>query len=72
MSMRARHAVAVAALAATAAVTQAQAPRTVQDGVYTAAQATRGGTVYGQQCASCHGATLQGASGPPLPGSTAS
>jgi len=68
MSMRTRHAVAVAALAATTAVTQAQAPRTVQDGVYTAAQASRGGAVYGQQCASCHGATLQGASAPPLQG----
>jgi cytochrome c553 len=30
---------------------------------------TRGGTVYKQQCVSCHGDTLEGRSGPPLTGS---
>jgi mono/diheme cytochrome c family protein len=60
--------VAVAALAATTAIAQAQVPRTVQDGVYSSAQAARGVTVYSAQCASCHGASLQGASGPPLQG----
>lgn len=60
--------VAIAAVAAATAIGRAQATRTVRDGVYTAAQATRGAAVYTQQCAACHGATLQGASGPPLQG----
>ncbi len=34
--------------------------RTVWDGVYTDEQATRGETLYGEQCVKCHGATLQG------------
>lgn len=39
------------------ALAAAQAPpRSVQDGVYTAAQATRGGTLYEDKCALCHGA----------------
>ena len=33
-----------------------------------AQDATSGGTLYKQQCASCHGATLEGRSGPPLAG----
>ena len=36
----------------------AQATRTVRDGVYSDAQAARGATLYGQQCASCHGDKL--------------
>ena len=47
---------------------RAQAPRTVKDGVFTEAQASRGQLVYTQRCAACHGATLIGASGPPLTG----
>jgi mono/diheme cytochrome c family protein len=46
----------------------AQAPRTVQDGVFTEAQAARGGAIYGETCASCHGEALRGAQGPPLVG----
>ena len=34
--------------------------KTTQDGVYTAAQARRGGMVYARACASCHGADLAG------------
>jgi mono/diheme cytochrome c family protein len=34
--------------------------RTVWDGVYTDEQATRGEALYGEHCARCHGATLQG------------
>lgn len=68
MKNRANHLIALAALVTSAAITHAQGPKTVQDGVYTAAQATRGIALYGQQCATCHGATLQGASGPPLQG----
>jgi alcohol dehydrogenase (cytochrome c) len=37
-------------------------------GHYTRAQATRGQLVYIQNCLSCHGARLQGVSGPPLQG----
>ena len=46
----------------------AQASRTVADGIFTDAQATRGQAIYAQRCASCHGPALQGAQGPPLVG----
>lgn len=68
MRNRAHRLLGLAALVATTAITHAQTPRTVQDGVYTAAQAARGVALYGQQCASCHGASLQGVSAPPLQG----
>src|SRR5688572_2329219 len=51
-----------------AVVGRAQAPRTVQDGVYTDAQAARGQALFTKECAGCHGAELQGAQGPPLKG----
>ena len=49
---------------------QAPAPptRTVQDGVFSDAQATRGQALYGQRCAGCHGPALAGASAPALTG----
>jgi mono/diheme cytochrome c family protein len=47
-------------------VASAQASRTVQDGVFSDAQAARGQSIYGQQCASCHGKALEGAQAPPL------
>jgi quinoprotein glucose dehydrogenase len=59
--------VAVLVTAASVAI-QAQGGRAVQDGVFTDAQAGRGQTLYGQRCASCHGAALNGAQGPPLSG----
>ena len=59
---------AVTVLLVTARSIDAQAPRTVQDGVFTDAQATRGGTLYTQRCAGCHGAALAGAQAPPLEG----
>lgn len=37
-----------------------QAPASVWDGAYTAAQAKRGETLYKQQCAACHGDALEG------------
>ena len=37
-------------------------------GYFSAAQAASGATVYAGKCASCHGATLQGQSGPSLTG----
>nr|WP_298721087.1 PQQ-binding-like beta-propeller repeat protein [uncultured Steroidobacter sp.] len=40
------------------------------DGAYTRAQVSRGNTVYTQSCVVCHGANLQGESGPPLTGDT--
>jgi len=53
-------------------VLQAQAPaetHSVWDGVYTEEQAKRGETVYGKECASCHGEALTGGeSAPPLTG----
>ena len=53
-----------------AALMQAQTPaaRTVQDGIFTDAQAARGQTLYGQRCAGCHGPALAGAQAPPLAG----
>jgi S-disulfanyl-L-cysteine oxidoreductase SoxD len=53
-------------LAALAMLVDAQGASTVKDGVFTDAQALRGQTLYGQQCASCHGNALEGAQGPPL------
>ena len=44
----------------------AQTSRTVRDGVFTDAQATRGEGIYRQQCANCHGDKLEGSQGPPL------
>ncbi|MYD69440.1 MAG: cytochrome c [Acidobacteria bacterium] len=61
--------VAIALLALTGVLvgdaTQAQ---TVTEGVYTVDQATRGGQVYQDQCATCHGDALEGTVGPPLAG----
>ena len=42
--------------------------RTVQDGVFSDAQATRGQALYAQRCAGCHGPALAGASAPALTG----
>jgi mono/diheme cytochrome c family protein len=44
-------------------------PRTVQDGVFSDAQATRGQALYAQRCAGCHGPALEGAQAPALTGS---
>jgi quinoprotein glucose dehydrogenase len=50
--------VCVASLAA--AGLGAQAPASVNGGVYTAEQAKRGAMLYAENCAACHGDTLQG------------
>jgi len=42
--------------------------RSVTDGVYSAGQAARGQQVYQAQCVECHGAAMEGTSGPPLAG----
>ncbi len=52
-----------------APVASAQAARTLQDGVFTDAQAGRGQALYAQRCAGCHGPDLAGgAQAPPLEG----
>ena len=48
-------------LAVSGAAVNGQETKSVWDGVYTAEQAKRGEALYGQHCASCHGATLLGA-----------
>ena len=54
----------VLGLALVSAVVSAQG-RTVWDGVYTAAQATRGAKVYADNCSSCHGGDMKGGGGVP-------
>lgn len=52
-----------------AVVALAQTSRSVWDGVYTADQAKRGAALYSNECASCHGLTLNGGEmAPPLAG----
>lgn len=58
----------VCAASRTAVLVQAQAARTVRDGVFSDAQAARGQALYQKQCASCHGDKLEGSQGPPLTG----
>jgi mono/diheme cytochrome c family protein len=51
------------------ATIQAQQSASVWDGVYTPEQADRGKTLYSKECASCHGAGLDGSgTAPPLAG----
>ena len=52
------------------ATVHAQPPaKSIWDGVYTEAQATRGKALYSQECASCHGGELTGGEmAPPLAG----
>jgi mono/diheme cytochrome c family protein len=49
-------------------VGKAAQSRSVAEGVYSAAQASRGQQIYQAQCADCHGNSLDGGSGPPLVG----
>ena len=60
---------AIVFLLAAPVATGAQAARTLQDGVFTDAQANRGQALYTQRCAGCHAADLTGgAQAPPLDG----
>jgi len=60
----------VAICAGYPALTAQDRMRSVWDGVYTQAQAERGGELYNQQCARCHGRALEGDSyAPQLAGS---
>jgi mono/diheme cytochrome c family protein len=64
-----KHAIRVIGAAAIAAASVAAQSRTVWDGVYTEAQATRGRELYSVKCQSCHGADLNGGEqAPPLIG----
>jgi len=47
---------------------QGRQTRSISDGVYSAAQATRGQQLYKAQCAECHGNALEGTIGSPLVG----
>ena len=42
--------------------------QSVNEGVYSAAQAGRGQEIYRSKCVQCHGSSLEGVSGPPLAG----
>ena len=58
-----------ALLAAAYSSVQAQGPGSVNDGIYTAAQADRGKAVYSMNCAGCHGEKAEGGNaGPTLSG----
>jgi cytochrome c len=62
-------AIALAAAAPSLVIAQQAAMRSVWDGVYTSAQAERGKTAFGENCAKCHGGQLQGMDEiPPLAG----
>ena len=59
----------VAVVQASALTAQGPPVRSVWTGVYSEAQAARGGPMYAQYCGSCHGSTLEGGEmAPPLAG----
>ena len=70
MTKRAVSAVVAAAVYASAlVVVGAQAAKSVNEGVYSEAQAKRGEAIYKEQCAACHGDNLEGSGPmPPLAG----
>jgi mono/diheme cytochrome c family protein len=66
--MRTPLAGAIAAWALAAAVVAQAPPPSIWDGVYSAAQAERGKTVFLNACIRCHGADLAGTTAPALKG----
>ena len=70
MTKRVGFSVVAAALYASAiVVVSAQAAKSVNEGVYSEAQAKRGEAIYKEQCAACHGDNLEGSGPmPPLTG----
>ena len=70
MTKRAVFSVIVAGIYASALVAvSAQAAKSVNEGVYSEAQAKRGEAIYKEQCAACHGDNLEGSGPmPPLAG----
>jgi mono/diheme cytochrome c family protein len=67
LSRRLLRVVPVCLLAGSAALAL-QNGQTLNDGIYTDAQAMRGQAVYQKRCSGCHGANLEGRTGPPLTG----
>ena len=62
--------IAIGLLLFLAATVYAQQSASVWDGAYTQDQADRGKRLYGRDCASCHGGSLDGSgTAPPLTGS---
>ena len=61
-------AIVVLCAAGAGAAARGQTAASIWDGVYTDAQATRGGARYKASCATCHSEDLLGASGPALVG----
>jgi mono/diheme cytochrome c family protein len=55
-----------AAIGALSLTAHARQIRTVTDGVYSSAQASRGQQIFQTRCATCHGGKLEGGAGPPL------
>ncbi|MFY9739719.1 MAG: hypothetical protein WAK11_11795, partial [Candidatus Cybelea sp.] len=60
--------VAIGITAAAKDVTKSLAGSTAAEGWYSTEQAGQGATPFGQKCALCHGAKLQGGAGPALVG----
>src|SRR6202051_272519 len=58
----------VCSLAGSSSLALQSLAQSVNDGVYTAQQATRGQTLYQGRCSTCHGPMLGGRTGPPLAG----
>ena len=69
MTKRAVSAVVAAAVYTSALVVVGAQAKSVNEGVYSEAQAKRGEAVYKEQCAACHGDNLEGSGPmPPLAG----
>ena len=69
MTKRAVFSVVAAGVYASALVALSAQAKSVNEGVYTEAQAKRGEAVYKEQCAACHGDNLEGSGPmPPLAG----
>ena len=59
---------ACALVAAVLLVGQPGQPSSLTGGVYSTEQAAQGRELYRAQCTECHGAAMEGGSGPPLAG----
>ena len=60
----------IALVVVSVAIVYAQESSSVWSGAYMPEQASRGKTLFAQQCAGCHGENLAGKSGPQLAGAT--
>jgi mono/diheme cytochrome c family protein len=66
--MMKRSSVVILAAATFVAAASISTATATNGGLYTAGQAATGAQVYADSCARCHGANLEGVSGPPLKG----